>query len=146
MIWAANPSLVIDSNDNPMVAYMEQTVADRNWMIVVSRWTGANWVGGGAAVSAPARESREPSLALDSSGQPVVAWAHTADTNFEIHLKRFDGTFWNEIDGSATGGGVSNTNADSRYPSLDISRDRACVAWTDAGPTGLQTAVRCIDL
>jgi hypothetical protein len=147
-IWASNPSLAIDRSDFPVVAYQEQaTQSGPTWGVFVSRWDGSSWqrVGGGGLSTGP-RESREPSLALDSGGQPVVAWTEATDRNFEIYLRHYDGSSWAQLDGSATTGGVSKTNTDSRYPSLDIARDRACVSWTDAGPSGLQIAVRCIDL
>ena len=105
----------------------------------------ARWFEGGTT-NLSFGQAREPSLALDHRGEAVVAWAQEVNGNFEIYLKRFDGSAWREVDGSATGGGISNTHADSRYPSLDIRGDRACVAWTDAGPSGLQVAARCIDL
>ncbi len=49
---------------------------------------------------------------MDAGGvvaMPVVAWQDGAGGDQEIYLRRWNGTAWEELDGSASGGGVSNT-------------------------------------
>ena len=57
-------------------------------------------------------------MVLDGDGRPVVAWEDDTSGNREIYVRRFDGERWVAIHGSAGGGGVSNSAAPSRNPSL----------------------------
>ncbi len=125
------PSLALDSTGNPVVAWGE------NGEIYLKRWNGAAWVdiGGSAAdggISATAGSSLHPSLALDSSDRPVVAWRETTDGNDEVYLKRWDGANWVALGGSATGGGISANSGNSRTPSLRLDgAQNPSVAWWD---------------
>ena len=76
--------------------------------------------------------STYPSLAINSSGNPVVAWVEVTSGNSEIFLKQWNGTSWEELGGSASGGGISNNSSPSRSPSLAItSSDNLIIAWHD---------------
>ena len=63
--------------------------------IYVKRWDGVNWVplGNELDVTEPL-PAGSPSLALDTSGRPVVAWSENDGTSFNIYVKRWDGTSW----------------------------------------------------
>jgi hypothetical protein len=63
--------------------------------------------------------------------------------NDEIYLKRWNGSAWEEIGGSASGGGVSAGPARSREPSLRLdSADRPAVSWTEETPSGARIYFR----
>ena len=53
-----------------------------------------------------------------------------------------DGAEWREVGGGSTsGGGVSNSGAESLYPVLAIARGFVCVAWNEVPATSVE--VRC---
>ena len=138
----ANPSVAVDATGNPVVAWQDGTSG--NLEIYLKRWDGTQWVelGGsasGGGVSNSAGFSENPSLVLDAAGNPIVAWNDGTPGNLEIYLKRWNGTAWVELGGSATGGGVSNTAGLSAGPSLALdSAGNPVVAWNDDTPGNLE--------
>ena len=130
------PSLALDTSGNPVVAWVG------SGGIYIKRWNGSAWeeIGAGSAsgggISSNSGNSEWPSLVLDSSGSPVVAWYDYTSGNNEIYIKRWNpvaGT-WNEIGaGSASGGGISNNSGASGYPSLALDPlGNPVVAWHDS--------------
>jgi len=90
---AALARLVLDTSGNPVVAWTEWNSSSSN--VYVKRWDGANWVplGNELDISEP-QPAGSPSLALDTSGRPVVAWFENDGTSDNIYVKRWDGTSW----------------------------------------------------
>jgi hypothetical protein len=89
--YATDPSLAIDRNDNPVVAYTELPA------VFVKRWTGASWalVGPGTIDQDATRSGLNPSLVLDPSGNPVVAWDESGFRKSPLtYLKRWTGASW----------------------------------------------------
>jgi hypothetical protein len=71
-------------------------------------------------------------LALAPDGAPVVAWADNSAGDFEIYVRRWNGSTWVELGGSASGGGISQNAGHSEEPSLAIDLDgQPVVAWSD---------------
>ncbi len=78
---------------------------------------------------------------MDAGGvvaMPVVAWQDGAGGDQEIYLRRWNGTAWEELDGSASGGGVSNTPigassvGQSEAPAVALGPDGSpVVAWVE---------------
>jgi hypothetical protein len=143
-------SMNLDAAGNPIIAWTDNSSG--NDEIYVKRYDGNDWVevGTGSAtgggISANASASIEPSLALDSAGRPVVAWEDHSMGEPEIYVKGFDGTGWVEIgNGSASGGGISNSAAVSHTPSIAIGGGQICVAWSEWGmePYAEQIVMRC---
>jgi hypothetical protein len=95
-------------------------------------WSGIGKSATGGGISATKGDSCNPALALDKSGNPVVAWSDDSSGNYEIYLKRWNGTTWVEMGGSATGGGISSTSGASKRPSLALAPNGfPVVAWSD---------------
>lgn len=154
------PSMVLDGEGWPVVAWDE----GKSWWdpdghywvgphdIYVMRYDGNDWVEVGAGsgseggISANTGNSLNPSLALDGEGQPVVAWHDDTSGNYEIYIKRFNGTDWMDVgSGSSTGGGVSNSRAESLNVSLATGGGRMCIAWQEAGKSSQEIVLRCSD-
>lgn len=71
-------------------------------------------------------------LALATDGTKIAAaWSQNIAGNREIYLREFSGGTWNALGGSASGGGVSATDGDSRAPSLAYHADSFFAAWQD---------------
>ena len=78
-----------------------------------------------------------PSIALDSSGYPHIAWFDEGSGNSEIYYLRWNGGAWVDINGSAgrEAINVSNNYTTSKYPVLQLdSLDRPRIVWEDGVP------------
>lgn len=128
-------SLAIGADGQPVVAWRE-ALSDGNTEIYVKRWSGSAWVGmngaiAGDNISGTGGESILPVLAIGSDGHPVVAWTEFT-TNYEIYVKKWNGSSWLGLAGSATGGGISTSAGESRTPSLAINNEgNPVVAWSE---------------
>jgi hypothetical protein len=128
------PSLALDSADRPVVAW------SHDLGIHVRRWDGTAWApygnsGTGFGV-ADGFSCFVPKIRLDASDRPVVAWYYAppgTDTMppTQVYLKRWNGTSWEELGGSASGGGVSNSTRSGEAPDLALDpAGHPVVAWT----------------
>jgi hypothetical protein len=116
----------LDREGRPVVAWREE--AKGNGEIYLKRWTGKEWseIGGsatGGGISRTRGNSREPSLALDPEDRPMVAWFDDTEGNYEVYVRRWTGTAWEGLGGSAEGGGVSLSRGGSVHPSLAVGSD-----------------------
>jgi hypothetical protein len=127
--WASNPSLVITSSGTPIVAW------DGLSQIYALRWNGAAWVemgtgsasGGGISVVGSSWNS---SLAVGLDGYPVVTWQyHGAGEPQKIYLRRWNGSEWAQLGGSATGNGIGA----GWGPAVDVvaAGNWPVVVWAD---------------
>ncbi len=83
----ANASLAQTSDGIPVIAYSASDGTFNN--ISVKRWTGSSWVQLGGFLDVNTKgNANDPSLALDSSGNPVVAWEEDIGPSFNIYVKR----------------------------------------------------------
>jgi hypothetical protein len=71
-------------------------------------------------VSNTSTASREPSIAVDGGGGIVVAWSEGTPGSTQVYLRRWSGIAWDEIGGSATGGGVSQDPVSATAPAVAI--------------------------
>lgn len=148
--WSYGPSVGVDGSGNPYVAWYDSTSG--NSEIYVKRYDGADWVevGSGSAsgggISDDSGASQMPSLALDASANPYVAWYDYTGGDCEIYIKRFDGADWVEVgSGSASGGGISDSGSSQR-PSLALDGSgNPYVAWLDNTSGNYEVYVKRFD-
>ncbi len=101
-------------------------------------------------------EGGQPAMDLDAEGNPVIAFSRLVGLNRQIHVKRWIGELgdrsqenqwlkmedqWFSVAGSALGTGISQTLADSTYPTVAADGERIMVAWQE-GPQSPQTLSR----
>ena len=111
------PALAVDLTGAPIVAWVDYRESG-NSEIYVRRWNGAAWVemGAGSAsgggISNSTRAAKAPSIAVGPDNAPVVAWENyePGSGRGEIHVRRWSGSAWVEMDGSASGGGISDSD------------------------------------
>ena len=85
------PSLVMGNDGRPIVAWSGFSSTERS--ILVSRWTGSEWRSLGGRISAVTGSSTaafKPTLTLDKSGQPMVAWHESDGTASNIYVYRYN--------------------------------------------------------
>ncbi len=83
------------------------------------------------------------SLATGPGNTLYVAWSDSSGDDTEVYLRRWDGSAWSELGGSASGGGISNNSGDSSWPSVAVGPDgNPWVAWHDETPGRAEIYVR----
>ncbi len=107
-------SFRLDNSDNPHVAWIDDTPGTRE--VFYLKWNGSAWVDadgvgqGQANVTNNGNGSASPSLGLDNSGNPHIAWVDDFSGTTEIHYLKWDGASWIDIDGAGPEDSqVSNT-------------------------------------
>ncbi|HUW09189.1 MAG TPA: PPC domain-containing protein, partial [Anaerolineae bacterium] len=87
----------------------------------------------GVGISDTIRDSLDASLAVAPDGTPYIAWLDAIYGDWEIFVRRWNGTSWEEVGaGSASGGGISDNHGGSFNPSLAVAGDGTVyVAWAD---------------
>ncbi|MBN2376043.1 MAG: choice-of-anchor D domain-containing protein [Sedimentisphaerales bacterium] len=65
--------------------------------------------------------SSQLSVAAGPNGQIVAAWVTGVGAGSEIYIKSWDGQSWEEVGGSATGGGISDDGVINEKPSVAVS-------------------------
>jgi hypothetical protein len=137
---ASVPSLVLDSSGNPAVAWRESDGTSDN--IYVKRWNGSGWtlVGNGFLDVNTNRDVFDPSLVLDSSGNPAVAWEESDSTSNNLYVKRWNGTAWVLV---GAGPLDVNLNQDAFLPSLALDPGgNPVVAWAETDGTSSNVYVK----
>jgi hypothetical protein len=117
--YGSNPSIVIDRNNHPIVAWTE--MGD----IYVKRWDGETWVQLSGALDIVARnETRHPAIAVGRDGKPFVAWFESN----ALYVKSWTGSKWILL-----GGSVTTVLSDwTSRPSIAIDREgKPIITWQD---------------
>jgi hypothetical protein len=120
---ADTASIAIDSQDRSVVVWNERVGSESvlNYNIYVKRWTGTGWqfLGGALNVSS-ASWAFQPTVAIDSTNSPVVAWEEVNADKVKVYVKRWNGSSWVTL-----GGAVNDTGTDANTGSLSIAIDSA---------------------
>jgi len=137
-------AMVLDSQNNPVVAWSEELTPGGRASIFVHRWDGDAFKAiGGALNGTPSGSAYKPALAIDGSGNPVVAWQESDGFNENIYVKRWTGTSWQSV-----GGGILSAENDTRSspvptparnPTLAVRGDNIYVAWDEKNADGSST-------
>lgn len=142
------PVIDIDLNNVPYIAWTCRFYGGSD-QVCVRRFNGTEWeeVGTGSAtfptgMSNTLYSSWTPSLVIGPGAVPYITWQEWASTNvdgtrrqnWEIYVRRFNGTEWEEVGlGSASNGGISTTTyTGSTRPTIAFAGDGVpYVSWTE---------------
>lgn len=142
--YSSPPSIVLDSGGNPIICWGQMLGEDAQ--IHVKRWDGSAWVEmeGIPASIQKLKIAGEPGVRalpavvkakveVEPDGNPIVCWADYSSGNYEIYVKRWDGSAWVEMGkGSASGGGISNNAGASVDPAIAIDQEgKPIICWED---------------
>ncbi len=111
---ATQPSIALDTNGNPVVAFTD-SLDITNPRVFVSLWDGSRWQALGGALSGTPDDTRgttAPSLVIDASGRPVVAWAQSesaTEAAYRAFVWRWSRTTWKDL-GNPTVSPAKNSN------------------------------------
>ena len=129
---AADHAEIFETLSGPVVAWLDRSSGTAQ--VYVRQFDGASWqplgvgaANGGGVSNAPGDVGE---LALTSDGSKVaVAWTQEVGGVRQVYVKEYVAGTWNELDGSATAGGVSDAPADSAAPSLAYLGGSLFAAW-----------------
>lgn len=126
------PSLQVDAVGYPIVVWLEADEGAPSSNLYVRRWSGTAWEPFGAGINADPAISGidDPVLALDASGNPIVAWTGSDGSTTNIYVHHWADGQWVPVGGplSANPGATG-----AAHPSLRLSPDGVpIVAWDEA--------------
>ncbi|MFY0524021.1 Ig-like domain-containing protein [Archangium gephyra] len=129
-------AMALDSRDNPVVAWSEESAPGGRTSIFVYRWDGHAFTPIGSGLNGtPSGSAYKPALVLDGSGNPIVAWQESDGFNENIYIRRWTGTAWQSV-----GTGALSAENDTRTtpkptpaknPSLAVRGNEIYVAWDE---------------
>ncbi|MBN2753427.1 MAG: T9SS type A sorting domain-containing protein [Candidatus Goldbacteria bacterium] len=109
------PALAVDGTGTPYIAWQEGALPSE---IYCYYWNGLAWQGlGGGNVSNNAGNSGYPSIVTDNSGYPIIFWTDDNDGDYDIYMKRWNGSSW------GTAVNISNDTVQSQYPSAAFDKN-----------------------
>lgn len=141
------PSLRMNSQDNPCVAWQEYNISTNDDDVLYAYWNGSVWTGvdGSAysftnwSINKQAGTAYSASLALDSLDRPCIAFEYYTNWwDCDICFVRWDGADWTDPSGAVfvpgTNGYVANYPNMSIMPDVEIDgNDNPCLTWIDSG-------------
>jgi hypothetical protein len=133
-----HPAIVADAAGVPTLAYVIEIAEFRQ--VVVKRLDGQAWVTlGGGPIDGGLTSAYAPALALDSAGQPVVAWF---DSAAHIRVRRWDGGRWVVLSDAlaVTPGAITSV------PQIAVHGDTLVAAWNEFQGTTARLALQRYDL
>ncbi len=119
---ARNPSLAVYV-DLVFVAWAE---GDSQSDIYVNRWNGSSWESLGDTLDSVAEhDTAQPSLVIDSQGNPVVTWFEFDGHSSNIYVKRWNGFAWEPL------GDALDITLDQNavFPSTALADTTPIVTW-----------------
>ncbi|MGA2500592.1 MAG: Ser-Thr-rich GPI-anchored membrane family protein, partial [Tepidisphaeraceae bacterium] len=96
----------------------------------LGRWMELGQSASNGGVSNSPDSAVDPAIATTSTAQ-FIAWADNRGGTYEIYVAEHIAGAWMQLAGSAQGGGISNTAANSRRPAITVDGSgNPVVAWT----------------
>jgi Bacterial Ig-like domain/Bacterial Ig domain len=125
-------ALAVDGKGNPVMAWSEVNATTNMYNLYVKRWESGKWVSVGTSINLdPMQNAFGPSMVLDPSGNPIVAWQESTNAQDVVAIKRWDGAAWIRL------GAQEIIGINPRSPSLALDSTGApVVAWA-SGNNGL---------
>jgi hypothetical protein len=129
---AAYPSLALDAEGTPFVAWYEDNTDNLGRRIYVKFWNGSSWEQLGDTLNVdPGERADMLSLAVGGNGRPVVAWSEFDQVggSNNLYVKRWTGSSWQQL-----GELVDNLESNRAvYPDVAVdSANRITVVWYEA--------------
>jgi hypothetical protein len=135
---AFRPSLAMPTANNHAVLVWTDNSEPSAFKILAGQFDGVAWglMGTTGEVSPGGPFSGDDaSVALEADGTPVVAWdayASASTSILDVYVRRWNGASWEELAGSGTGRGVSQSSGGAQRPSVHIDPvGNILLAWED---------------
>ncbi len=131
----ADDAQIVETASGPVVAYVDRSSGAAN--VYVQEFVGGQWVAlgsgaaSGAGVSQSATNVQGVTLATDGS-KVGVAWTQNVGATTQVYLREYSGGVWQQLAGSATGNGLSQSTAQAQAPTLAFNNGALFAAWQDS--------------
>ncbi|MDV6028998.1 MAG: hypothetical protein F9B45_02590 [Phycisphaera sp. RhM] len=122
------PSLAIDAGGRPVVAWTE--VDGANADIHVARFDSGVWANVGTTANVTATAAADEAVLRNSPDGLVLAWIDRSSGVANGYMRRFDGSTWNQLSGSATGAGVTGSATDIETFRVAVTMGKIAASWT----------------
>jgi hypothetical protein len=123
---AENPRIAI-CNNTPYVVWAEYD-GGTTYQIYAKHYTGSSWAQDGGSLNiALTQTGSNLSIAASAEGTPYVAWREHNGTVFQIYVKHFNGSSWEQNGGSLN----MNVNINAVRPSIALSGSTPYVSWEE---------------
>ena len=138
---ATQPALATDKSGARVVVWLEGDAARSS--VLVKRWNGKLWDKlGGPLNIRPNTYTFAPTVQLDVTGQPVVAWLEDRGGADTLYVKRWTGSSWTLL-GDAL-------NVDPKQfadrPSLTVhAQNQPCVVWAEGSEDLKKGYLKCFN-
>jgi hypothetical protein len=125
----ASFSFASNGTNSFAVAWQGVNPSITEYNIYVKRWNGSAWVQLGDFLDTnKANNAFEPSIDVDPSGNPSVAWIEQIGGASSVVVKRWDGSKWVQL------GNVGVSSAETVKLRVDAT-GKPTIAWTESTPT-----------
>ena len=132
---ASDPVVAVDSSGTRYVAWSDSRNGNNEIYVACQSASGWEMLGGsaqGGGVSDTTGSSTDPSLIIDSTGAPIVAWTESTGTFTDIRAARYDSSSntWVALGDSLSTGGLSQTGK-ATNAQIVMTNAGPVVAWLD---------------
>ncbi len=132
MTSSRRPTLAIDGSGAVVVAWTEFTPSGSNIRIAHYDAVTEAWENVGPTQAITSNGTADNARLVSSPAGLVLAWIDRSQGVDNGYLSRFDGNAWQELAGSASGNGVTNSATDIRDFSIAVDATAIAVAWTQS--------------
>ena len=124
------PSLALDTDGSLVVAWTEISPAGSD--IQASRFdaAGDSWIDIGPSRNVSGSSAADEATIVRSTEGLVLAWIDRTSGMANGYVRRFDGSVWTELAGSATGTGITSSISDIEQLRLAVDTGTIAVSWT----------------
>lgn len=129
----AFPSLALDAQGYPIVAWLKAQDVDSPAGVYVKRWDGNKWIplGSKSLNIDQTYDAYPPQLLLDAQGNPIVAWSEQkdADSPLNLYVKSWNGQDWAQFGSESLN---VDPQKDAHIPALVVNlQGYLGVAWEE---------------
>ncbi|HYV35524.1 MAG TPA: right-handed parallel beta-helix repeat-containing protein, partial [Gemmataceae bacterium] len=128
----ADNAVIVETAAGPVVAWLDSTLTTT---IQVKTFVSGNWVdmGIGGATGLSGAPSPVTNIALATDGAKVaLAWSRVVSGKSQVFLLENSGGAWNQLAGSASLNGVSNSSGGASAPTVAFAGGALYLAWQDS--------------
>lgn len=123
---AYNPSLALEANGNPVVAWREYDGSSDK--VYVKAWTGKTWKQLGSALNMRRTAAAERPAIATAQDEVIVAWQERDGDTFKIMVKRWTGSAWQTLGDTLN----RDAGANAYNVSLALTEDGLpVIAWEE---------------
>ncbi|QRK05127.1 Ig-like domain-containing protein [Archangium violaceum] len=127
-------SLAVDGSGQPFIAWEEGETPTSHVHAAFWHQDSSSWRMLNTTVDASTTSNKDPSLVLDHSGNPMVAWSGYASPEQSIWVSRWNGSTWQQVGSRLSA--VTGPSTSGFRPALGLDKNgEPLVAWHESDGT-----------